>query len=387
MPEASISRPPGSPPREPSMPRDHQAPVQPDLAEAPLTAPPVEAIDQAMSSSSSPDEAVAGTSAKDPPPIDLKAHQELLRRVATAMGLPVAEVQEDEDPITNVVGSDTPVRVALPFVKTIQKNAATLWQTPASIPPTARGVERKYSAPPTGYEYLYSHPTPDSLVVQSVNGRERNGQPAPAPKSKDARRMDLLGRKVYAAGGLQMRIANQMVLLARYVFDILTSLAKYTELLPTTSRQEFSAMLEEGKTSSRSSITAALDAADSGARTIATGVAMRRISWLQSSTLPQEVQYTLQDLPFDTKGLFSEKTDSRIQTLKDGRIAIRTLGMHTPAPQRRSFRQQAPRSFPQQRYRPYTSRRQGQNHRRPSGNRRNQSQASSKGPQGSKQAF
>ncbi|XP_044860104.1 GTPase IMAP family member 8-like [Mauremys mutica] len=242
------------------------------------------------------------------------------------MALPVEEVKEDEDPITNVVGSDMPVRVALPFVRTVQRNATTIWQTPASVPPTARGVERKYSVPPTGYEYLYVHPAPDSLVVQSVNDRERNGQPAPAPKSKDARRMDLLGRKVYSAGGLQMRIGNQLVLLARYVFDILTSLDKFSDLLPSTSHQDFTTMLEEGRRSSRSSITAALDVADSGARTLASGVTMRRIAWLQSSTLPPEVQYTLQDLPFDTKGLFSEKTDSWIQSLKDGRVAIRTLG-------------------------------------------------------------
>lgn len=83
--------------------------------------------------------------------------------------------------------------------------------------------------------------------------------------------MDLLGRKVYSAGGLQLRIANQMVLLARYVYDIMASLAKFTELLPTASRQEFSALLEEGKKLSRSSIQAALDSADSGARTLASG--------------------------------------------------------------------------------------------------------------------
>lgn len=340
---------------------------------------------QELSSSSSPDEAVAGAAAREPPPVDAKAHQDLLRRVATAMDLPVEEVKEDEDPITNVVGSDLPVRVALPFVRTVQRNATTIWQTPASVPPTARGVERKYSVPPTGYEYLYVHPTPDSLVVQSVNDRERNGQPAAAPKSKEARRMDLLGRKVYSAGGLQMRIGNQQVLLARYVFDILTSLARFTDLLPVASRQDFSTMLEEGRRSSRSSITAGLDAADSGARTLATGVTMRRIAWLQSSTLPPEVQFTLQDLPFDTKGLFSEKTDSRIQSLKDGRVAIRTLGMHTPVTQRRPFRPQPSRY--QSRYRPYPARRPAQNRRRPSGNRRNQGQAASKAPQAAKQPF
>ncbi|XP_039352843.1 zinc finger protein 189-like [Mauremys reevesii] len=234
-----------------------------------------------------------------------------------------------------------------------QKNSATIWQSPSSVAPTARGVERKYSVPPQGYEYLYVHPTPDSLVVQSVNDRERHGQPAAAPKAKDARRMDLLGRKIYSAGGLQLRIANQMALLSRYTFNILGCLAKFTELTPQESRPEFSALLEEGKLASRTLIKAAVDAADSGART----------------------------------GLFSEKTDARIQSLKDGRVAIRTLGMHTPATQRRSFRQQPYRPFNQARSRPFNNRRTAPFRRRPSGGRRNQAQNSSKAPQAQKPAF
>lgn len=339
------------------------------------------------SSSSSPDEAVAGASPSEPPPIDLKAHQDLLRRVAKAINLPVEEVQEVDDPITDVVGAEAPVRVALPFIRAIQKNNATIWQSPSSVPPTARGVERKYSVPPRGYEYLYVHPAPDSLVVQSVNDRERHGQPAAAPKSKESKRMDLLGRKIYSAGGLQLRIANQMALLSRYTFNILGCLGKFAELTPQDSRREFSALLEEGKLASRTLIKAAVDAADSGARTIASGVTMRRIAWLQSSTLPPEVQYTLQDLPFERQGLFSEKTDTRIQTLKDGRVAIRTLGMHTPATQRRSFRHQPYRPFQHNRPRPPNNRRSAPFRRRPSGGRRNQAQGSSKAPQGPKTAF
>lgn len=140
--------------------------------------------------------------------------------MAQNINLPVEEVAEDDDPAVSIIGADAPLRVALPFIRTIQRNADTIWQSPASIPPTARGLERKYSVPSRGYEYLYTHPALDSLVVQSVNDRERHGQPAPAPKSKEARRMDLLGRKVYSASGLQLRIANQLALLSRYSLGV-----------------------------------------------------------------------------------------------------------------------------------------------------------------------
>ncbi|KAM9173278.1 uncharacterized protein ACDP82_000385 [Pangshura tecta] len=363
--------------------------VHPPVNEAPQqpTEPPQDALVPGLSSSSSPDEAVAGVSSSGPPPIDLRAHQDLFKWVAQNINLPVEEVAEDDDPVVNIIGVDAPLHVALPFIRTIQRNVDTVWQSPASIPPTARGVERKYSVPSKGYEYLYTDPAPCSLVVQSVNDRERHGQRAPAPKSKEARRMDLSGRKVYSAGGLQLRVANQLTLLSRYTYDTLVSLSKFSEFVPSDSRPEFTALVEEGKKASRLALQASLDSADSGARTLASGVTMRRISWLQASTLPLEVQHTIQDLPFDGQGLFSEKTDSRLQTLKDGRVTIRSLGMHTPVTQRRSFRPQPYRLFSQPRPQPDNRRRGRVNRRRQSGNQGNQSQAPSKPPSGPKQNF
>ncbi|XP_074928174.1 gamma-aminobutyric acid type B receptor subunit 1-like [Chelonoidis abingdonii] len=92
------------------------------------------------------DEVVAGTSSSGLPPIDLRAHQDLLRRVALNINLPVEEVPEVEDPVVELLSVDAPTRVALPFIRSIQAEADTIWQSPASIPPTARGVEQKSSS-------------------------------------------------------------------------------------------------------------------------------------------------------------------------------------------------------------------------------------------------
>ncbi|EMP31536.1 hypothetical protein UY3_11350 [Chelonia mydas] len=146
---------------------------------------------------SSPDEAVAGTSVSGPPSIDSRAHQDLLRRVARNMGLQAQEVVELEDPMVNILALEDPSGVALPIVKSIQANAKTVWQTPASIPPTAKYVERKYFIPSKGYKYLFTHLQPCSLVVAAVNEKERHGQQAPAP---DAKCLDFFEHKVYSTG-------------------------------------------------------------------------------------------------------------------------------------------------------------------------------------------
>nr|XP_032642985.1 exocyst complex component 6B-like [Chelonoidis abingdonii] len=119
--------------------------------------------------------------------------------------------------------------------------------------------------------------------------------------------MDLLGRKVCSAGGLQLRVANQQALLSRYNFNTWLSMGKFTELVPLDSRPEFQSLLEEGKKMSRTSLQASLDAVDSAARIVASGVTMRRISWLQVSGLPPELQHTIQDLPIEGQGLSLEK--------------------------------------------------------------------------------
>ncbi|XP_050793321.1 serine/arginine repetitive matrix protein 2-like [Gopherus flavomarginatus] len=156
-PEATVSRPPPAGTEHlPAQVSDVQDPPQdvPQDQES-LQDPLVPEV----SSSSSPDEAVAGTATAGPPSIDLRSYQDLLRWVALNINLPVEEVPELEDPVVTILSAEAPTRVALPFIRTIQARADTIWQTPASVPPTAKGVERKYMFHPRGTStYTYTLP-------------------------------------------------------------------------------------------------------------------------------------------------------------------------------------------------------------------------------------
>lgn len=89
------------------------------------------------------------------------------------------------------------------------------WQTPVFLPPTAKKVERKYFVPSMDHEYLYTHPSPGSLVVTAANKHEWQRQQGPMPRAKDTKKLDLFGRKVYSTGGLQLLVANQQAMLSR----------------------------------------------------------------------------------------------------------------------------------------------------------------------------
>ncbi|EMP32947.1 hypothetical protein UY3_09900 [Chelonia mydas] len=60
------------------------------------------------SSSSSPDEVVAGASTSGPPQIDHRAYQDLLWRIAYNMGLLAEEVVEPEDPMVDILTPEGP---------------------------------------------------------------------------------------------------------------------------------------------------------------------------------------------------------------------------------------------------------------------------------------
>ncbi|EMP29925.1 hypothetical protein UY3_12917 [Chelonia mydas] len=186
-------------------------------------------------------------------------------RVAASLHLQAKEMEEPSDSLFNVLSPLAPSRVALPLHEGVAKISSALWQTPALLPPISKKAERKYFVPTKGHEYLYTHPAPNSLVVKSVNHRERQGQPAPTPKNKDSRRPDSSGRKIYSSSSFQLLVANHQALLGRYEFSLWGSLPKFEDSLQERNRKEFKALGEEGAAAARASLQAALDAAETAA--------------------------------------------------------------------------------------------------------------------------
>lgn len=71
-------------------------------------------------------------------------------------------------------------------------------------------------------------------------------------------------------------------------------------------------------------------AVDTATRSLATGITMRRNSWLQSLGFCGEIQNIIQDLPFESN-LFSEKTGDSLRLLKDSVYPLLAGHLH-PSP-------------------------------------------------------
>lgn len=113
-----------------------------------------------------------GGSSHSVPPDDFRAHQDLLKRVATNLGLQVEELAEPMDTLFNVSATAALGKVALSVHERVLKIAKVLWQTPSSILPTSKRAERKYFVPTKGFEYtptvIYT-PTHPPWIISSVH--------------------------------------------------------------------------------------------------------------------------------------------------------------------------------------------------------------------------
>ncbi|EMP37706.1 Acetyl-CoA carboxylase [Chelonia mydas] len=118
------------------------------------------------------DEALAGTTIASALEDD-RALQQLLQRAAQGLRIQAEEVIEDVEPMVDLLALPGPACIALPLIKTVSATTKTLWQTAASLPTTVKHNGKHYFVPLKGYEHLYCHPPPDSLVMDTANQREQ----------------------------------------------------------------------------------------------------------------------------------------------------------------------------------------------------------------------
>ncbi|EMP27626.1 hypothetical protein UY3_15272 [Chelonia mydas] len=177
---------------------------------------------------------------------DFKQFQELFKRVALSQDIPLEEVQETQHRLFKILQPSVPSKIVLPINEALIEPADTLWQTPASILPTCKKAEREYYVPAKDVDFLFSHPQPNSLVVDAVTHWMKQPHCRPTAQEKDLKRLDLLGRKVYTSFTLQFRIANYSTLLASYDFDNFNKLFDFISHIPEDRRAEFKSVLVEG---------------------------------------------------------------------------------------------------------------------------------------------
>lgn len=119
--------------------------------------------------------------------------------------------------------------MALTISEAILHPIREVWHNPLSCTPTAKRVEHRYFVTSKGVDFLFSHPAPALLVVDTAT--EWAGQHCSTfiPSDRAAKCLDLLRYKLYSSVTLQFRILNYQALLARYDFNNYAKLGEFLE--------------------------------------------------------------------------------------------------------------------------------------------------------------
>lgn len=148
-------------------------------------------------SSSFPGEAV--TLASLLPLDDYRQFQDCLLRIAELLQIPLERIQDSTYELLDILQIAGPNKEILYISEAIMEPANRIQHIPATCAPTLKEVERKYFAPYNRTEYLFSHPAPNSLVVQVVTKLNRLHHLKSTPSDKDAKRQDLFRWKNFSA--------------------------------------------------------------------------------------------------------------------------------------------------------------------------------------------
>ncbi|XP_075774489.1 uncharacterized protein LOC102450277 [Pelodiscus sinensis] len=271
------------------------------------------------------------------PPDDLKEFQDLFKHAAQSQEVQLTESQVKQHKLFKNLHPKQQRKIALPIDDATLEVAQDIWQTPTSIPPTNKKMDKKYFVSSKGLEFLFNHPQPNSLIVDAVRHKSKMSQFKNSLSDRDTKKLDYFGRKVYSSSTLLLRVAYYAALLSNHNFDNYSKLPELMQHLPDNKRSLLKAVVQEGFTACRTSLQIAADIANTAARVMATGIAMRRASWLLSAGAPKELQSKVEDLPFDCQKLFASTTDEVLHSGKDSRTTLRSLEMYTPPFKRRRY--------------------------------------------------
>ncbi|XP_044297954.1 uncharacterized protein LOC123029266 [Varanus komodoensis] len=186
--------------------------------------------DESEVDSTSPDVAVAsqGPASPDEPHVSFT---ELMSRLVR---LPEIEASQQPGPSTDhffdVVRGEQSAAIVLPLITTLWQAMVQPWDQPAQPQATAHRYEAMYRVLEDDIPFLIHHPHPNSVVVESFQGREPREHIAPC--DKEGRKIDMLAHRVYAASGLGVRISNYEATLARYQYFIMQKLDNVASSLP-----------------------------------------------------------------------------------------------------------------------------------------------------------
>ncbi|XP_062837379.1 uncharacterized protein LOC134299202 [Anolis carolinensis] len=266
-------------------------------------------------------------------------------RMADALGMEIKQTSKAvTDPVFKRVQAQAPPATLLPFLPYLLDVIQASWKTPSLIPPTSKKIEAWYRTDDEALEWLKHHPDPNSMVVKAS---QSSGRHSNSPADREGKRFDAVGRKLYSGALLLCRMANYGACMGAYQQILWEKAQPFFAKLSDEDRSVLSTLQQEADSLAHHQIQMAKHTGDTAGKMIAHAVAIRRHAWLRSSGLSSSSRQVIEDLPFDTQGLFNSGTDDKLKSNHDFKILATKCGTDQPQAQRTRWFPQRYRRYPQ----------------------------------------
>ncbi|KAF7246756.1 Voltage-dependent calcium channel subunit alpha-2/delta-1 [Varanus komodoensis] len=256
---------------------------------------------------------------------------ELMSRLVRSLEIEAHQPDPSTDKFYDIVRGEQSPAIVLPLITTLRQVMTQPWDLPSQTRPTVRRYESMYRVRESDIPFLLHHPKPNSVVVESSQGREARGHTV--PRDKEGCKNDTLARRVYAAAGLGLRMSNYEATLARYQFFIMQRLNNIVAPLPEQQRDLTRTFIKEGMQVAIQQLSTARHHVDTDSRALVGAISLCRHAWLRNCNFPDEMKQRIEEMPFDGSGLFHSWTDHKLKSIHESHMTARwmeLLGQQKP---------------------------------------------------------
>ncbi|XP_072857659.2 uncharacterized protein LOC140707569 [Pogona vitticeps] len=249
------------------------------------------------------------------PSEDFTSYSQMLSRLAKTLKIRVDEpTPPEEDLIFGDITKERSPPPSLSFLPALLKIVHEFWEHPSASVPLPKRTESMYKIIGDDAKFLLKHPIPNSLIVET-SCTKPSGKVHVIPTNKEGKKLELIGRRLYSLITFMLRVANYQTALGAYQKQLWLRILPGLHMLPEDARQAFLYTYEEAQTVSKHQRIATRHSVEAAARILVTAVTLRRHAWLRAANILDDVKTKVEDLPFDSSGLFSEKTDTHLEDL------------------------------------------------------------------------
>lgn len=138
------------------------------------------------------------------------------------------------------------------------------WCKPSLIPISTKRLDHMYRAQEESAPFLFTHPSPNSLVVSS-SSKERWQHSS--PQDKEDMKLDSFKWCLYSAGTLGIKASNYMACIARFIYAILVHMTPYLQNLADDQRTHVLHLHADGLAAARQKTTSTKHTLEMAAKT------------------------------------------------------------------------------------------------------------------------